>query len=194
MASSHQFLQGLPQLWKAAWLRSHPSCSCRDNPTIHIWWLRPSNSGAFWCKAGPLDGKYSVQDFPRVWLRPLQPLPLPNPASFPSWVLVSDEHLRLHVGICFQTTQPATKAFCSFKYPKVFIRWQWAEANSGVGVGGGGNHACKLCMFVGFLFYICAIYLKYSNSENSFIFTKYVQNILSWATCWGPQGLWLAIV
>lgn len=149
MAYSHQFLQGLPQLWKAAWLRSHPSCSFHDNPTIHIWWLRPSNSGAFWCKAGHLDGKYSLQDFPRVWLRPLQPLPLPNPASFPSWVLVSDEHLRLHVGICFQRTQPAIKAFCSFKYPKVFIRWQWAEANSGV--GGVGNNTCKLCMLVGLL-------------------------------------------
>lgn len=43
------------------------------------------------------------------------------------------------------------------------------------------NFVCLLAC----LFYICAIYLKYSKSENSFIFTKYVQNILSWGNLLG---------
>lgn len=48
------------------------------------------------------------------------------------------------------------------------------------------NFVCLLAC----LLYICAIYLKFSKSENPFMFTKYVQNTLSWGN---PLGVTRAL-
>ena len=129
-------------------MRSCPPCWAWDN--LHL----VTEAQQFWPKAGHHDCKYSPQGFPPGWLRPFQPLPLPNPASFPSWVPVSNEHLPPQIPcIRFQRTQPATKPFGCLKYLTASIMWQRP-----ILVQEEKNISCSWTFFFFFFLHMCHLF------------------------------------